>query len=125
MRPRRPPSRLCSRWRRPAGANVPCPPVIFSSPSAHSAVIHGLYADTVRRRGRRPGPPHAWTDRHERTRKDDRTMITTTTTRDAPMPRPRLAALTRLAALHWPRLALGAVLALAALLHFWAPGRLG
>jgi hypothetical protein len=52
-------------------------------------------------------------------------MITTTTARDAPMPRPRAAALTRLAALHWPRLALGAVLALAAFLNFWALERLG
>jgi 4-amino-4-deoxy-L-arabinose transferase-like glycosyltransferase len=43
----------------------------------------------------------------------------------APMPRPRLATLTRLAAWHWPRLALGAVLALAALLNFWALDRLG
>jgi len=59
----------------------------------------------------------------------------------APMPRPglrpsdsarcarlarfRLAAFTRLAAWHWPRLALGAVLALAALLNFWQLDRLG
>ena len=53
-------------------------------------------------------------------------MITTTTTHDAhvgapamPMPGPRLAAL------HWPRLALGAVLALAALLDTWQLDRLG
>src|SRR5207253_10851849 len=92
--------------RRGARRHITCPPVISSSPSAHSAVIHGLYADTVRRRGRRSGPPHAWTDRHERTRKDDRTMITTTTTRDAPMPRSRPAALARLAAWPWHRLAL-------------------
>src|SRR3989440_11682249 len=59
-------------------------------------------------------------------------MITTTTTRDAhvgapaaPVPRPRLAARARLAAWHWPRLALGAVLALAALVNFWALDRLG
>src|SRR5919201_5310469 len=52
-------------------------------------------------------------------------MITTTTTRDAPMPRPQLAALTRLSALHWPRFALGAVLALAAFLNFWQLDRLG
>jgi hypothetical protein len=39
-------------------------------------------------------------------------MITTTTTRDAPLPRARLAALSRLAAWPWHRLALGAVLAL-------------
>ena len=43
----------------------------------------------------------------------------------APMLRPRPAALVRLAALHWPRLALGAVLALAALLNVWALDRLG
>ena len=43
----------------------------------------------------------------------------------APMPRPRPAALARLAAWHWPRLALGAVLALAALLNVWALDRLG
>jgi 4-amino-4-deoxy-L-arabinose transferase-like glycosyltransferase len=68
-------------------------------------------------------------------------MITTTTARDAPMPRPGLrpsdsarcarlarfrpAALTRLAVLHWPRLALGAVLALAAFLNIWQLDRLG
>jgi hypothetical protein len=39
-------------------------------------------------------------------------MVTTTTTRAAPLPRPRLAALSRLAAWPWHRLALGAVLAL-------------
>jgi hypothetical protein len=77
---------------------------------------------TTVRRGQRSGPPHAWTDRHERTRKDDSTMITTThdahvSAPAAPMPRPRLASLTRPAALHWPRFALGAVLALAALLN--------
>src|ERR687887_1818389 len=52
-------------------------------------------------------------------------MITTTTARDAPLPRPRRAALSRLAAWPWPRLALGAVLALAALLNFWQLDRLG
>jgi hypothetical protein len=39
-------------------------------------------------------------------------VVTTTTTRAAPLLRPRLSALARLAAWHWPRLALGAVLAL-------------
>jgi hypothetical protein len=38
------------------------------------------FADTVRR-GQRSGPPHAATNRHGRTREDDRTMITAT--RDA------------------------------------------
>ena len=52
-------------------------------------------------------------------------MITTTTTRDAPLPHPRLAALTRLAVWPWHRLAPGAVLALAALLNFWQLDRLG
>lgn len=42
-----------------------------------------------------------------------------------PLPRPRLASLSRLAAVRRPQLALGAVLALAAALNFWALDRLG
>ena len=68
-------------------------------------------------------------------------MITTTTTHTAHLPRPglrpsdsarcarlarfRLAAFTRLAAWPWHRPALGAVLALTALLNFWHLDRLG
>src|SRR5690349_199213 len=49
-----------------------------------------------------------------------------TTTRDiAAAPRRRPATLLRVAVLPWPRLALGAVLALAALLNIWALNTLG